>query len=120
MGSTWDSFANHKFFKVFDFELLGQKRIEPIFVPSSQKTNFDATYDVEKQLLETAPLRARARCRKRREPVVHPFDPVALLTPTGSLKPPMALTCVATRHLMKGGGIDVQRRCGCGGNRLGP
>ncbi|KAH6974744.1 kinase-like domain-containing protein [Ilyonectria destructans] len=67
MGSTWDSFANHKFFKVFDFELLEQKRIEPIFVPSSHKTNFDATYDVEELLFEEAPLEARARRQKPRE-----------------------------------------------------
>ncbi|KAH8661148.1 kinase-like domain-containing protein [Ilyonectria robusta] len=67
MGSTWDSFANHEFFKVFDFELLEQKRIEPIFVPCSHKTNFDGTYDVEELLFEEAPLEARARRQKPRE-----------------------------------------------------
>ncbi|KAH6973235.1 hypothetical protein EDB80DRAFT_743280, partial [Ilyonectria destructans] len=67
MGSTWHSFANHEFFKVFDFELLEQKRIGPIFVPSSDKANFDATYDVEELLLEEAPLEARARPQKPRE-----------------------------------------------------
>lgn len=67
MGATWDSFINNEFFKVFDFELLEQKRIEPIFVPSSDKTNFDATYDLEELLLEEAPLEARARRQKPRE-----------------------------------------------------
>ncbi|KAH7124466.1 kinase-like domain-containing protein [Dactylonectria macrodidyma] len=66
MGSTWDSFANHEFFKVFDFELLEQKRIDPIFTPS-YKTNFDATYDVEELLLEEAPLEARATRQKPRK-----------------------------------------------------
>ncbi|KAH7124814.1 kinase-like domain-containing protein [Dactylonectria estremocensis] len=66
MGSTWDSFANHEFFKVFDFELLEQKRIEPIFAPSD-KTNFDATYDIEELLLEEAPLKARATRQKPRK-----------------------------------------------------
>ncbi|EXL66588.1 AGC/YANK protein kinase [Fusarium oxysporum f. sp. conglutinans race 2 54008] len=61
MGSTWDSFTNDEFFKVFDFELLEQKRIEPIFVPCSHKTNFDGTYEVEELLFETSPLEARAR-----------------------------------------------------------
>lgn len=67
MGATWDSFINNEFFKVFDFELLELKRIEPIFVPSSEKTNFDATYDLEELLLEEAPLEARARRQKPRE-----------------------------------------------------
>lgn len=67
MGATWESFINNDFFKVIDFELLEQKRIEPIFVPSSDKTNFDATYDLEELLLEEAPLEARARRQKPRE-----------------------------------------------------
>lgn len=37
------------------------------FVPSSDKTNFDATYDLEELLLEEAPLEARARRQKPRE-----------------------------------------------------
>lgn len=47
--------------------MLEQKEIEPIFVPSSDKTNFDATYDLEELLLEEAPLEARARRQKPRE-----------------------------------------------------
>ena len=67
MGATWESFIKNDFFRVLDFDLLEQKRIEPIFVPSSEKTNFDATYDLEELLLEEAPLEARARRQKPRE-----------------------------------------------------
>lgn len=66
LGSTWESFINHDFFSVYDFHMLEQKRIEPVFVPSSEKTNFDATYDLEELLLEEAPLEARARRQKPR------------------------------------------------------
>ncbi|POR35210.1 Protein kinase-like domain protein [Tolypocladium paradoxum] len=67
MGATWESFIYNDFFKDIDFDLLEQKQIEPIFVPSSDKTNFDATYDLEELLLEEAPLEARARRQKPRE-----------------------------------------------------
>lgn len=67
MGATWESFIYNDFFKELDFDLLEQKQIEPIFVPSSEKTNFDATYDLEELLLEEAPLEARARRQKPRE-----------------------------------------------------
>ncbi|PHH81453.1 hypothetical protein CDD82_733 [Ophiocordyceps australis] len=67
LGHTWESFIYHEYFKQLDFGLLEQKRIEPIFVPSSEKTNFDATYDLEELLLEEAPLEARARRQKPRE-----------------------------------------------------
>lgn len=67
MGHTWESFINNDFFRALDFDLLEQKRIEPVFVPSSDKTNFDATYDLEELLLEEAPLEARARRQKPRE-----------------------------------------------------
>lgn len=67
MGATWESFIYHDFFKIFDFEMLERKQIEPVFVPSSDKTNFDATYDLEELLLEEAPLEARARRQKPRE-----------------------------------------------------
>ena len=67
MGATWESFTDNDFFKVIDFEKLERKMIEPVFVPSSDKTNFDATYDLEELLLEEAPLEARARRQKPRE-----------------------------------------------------
>lgn len=67
MGRTWNSFIENEFFSYIDFELLEQKKIEPVFVPSADKTNFDATYDLEELLLEEAPLEARARRQKPRE-----------------------------------------------------
>ncbi|EHK99009.1 putative Serine/threonine-protein kinase 32A [Glarea lozoyensis 74030] len=50
-----------------DFEALERKEVEPVFIPSGEKTNFDATYDLEELLLEEAPLEARARRQKPRE-----------------------------------------------------
>ncbi|KAI3320242.1 kinase-like protein [Xylariaceae sp. AK1471] len=67
MGHTWRSFITEDFFSPIDFELLEAKLIEPVFVPSADKTNFDATYDLEELLLEEAPLEARARRQKPRE-----------------------------------------------------
>ena len=54
-GSSWESFIVNPFFRELDFDLLESKQIEPIFTPSSEKTNFDATYDLEELLLEEAP-----------------------------------------------------------------
>ncbi|TAQ83057.1 hypothetical protein B7494_g8619 [Chlorociboria aeruginascens] len=68
MGSaSFLSFTDNPFFRPLDFEALERKEIEPVFVPSSDKTNFDATYDLEELLLEEAPLEARARRQKPRE-----------------------------------------------------
>ncbi|RMZ83159.1 hypothetical protein DV738_g1348, partial [Chaetothyriales sp. CBS 135597] len=62
----FETFTNHPFFQEIDFVALEQKQIRPVFVPSSEKTNFDATYDLEELLLEEAPLEARARKQKPR------------------------------------------------------
>ncbi|SZF00113.1 unnamed protein product [Blumeria hordei] len=71
MGCTKDegfsSFTDNPFFRAIDFYALERKEVEPVFVPSSGKTNFDATYDLEEMLLEEAPLEARARRQKPRE-----------------------------------------------------
>lgn len=68
MGSmSFLSFTDNPFFRSIDFEALERKEVEPVFVPSSEKTNFDATYDLEELLLEEAPLEARARRQKPRE-----------------------------------------------------
>ncbi|ESZ94296.1 hypothetical protein SBOR_5292 [Sclerotinia borealis F-4128] len=70
MGSAgFETFTDNPFFRPLDFEALERKEIEPVFVPSSEKTNFDATYDLEELLLEEAPLEARARRQKPREPL---------------------------------------------------
>ncbi|PSK33649.1 Serine/threonine-protein kinase 32A [Elsinoe australis] len=65
-GSSWESFIDNPFFRELDFEALERKEIDPIFMPSSEKTNFDATYDLEELLLEEAPLEARTRKQKPR------------------------------------------------------
>lgn len=67
IGATgWDTYTDHAFFRKIDFGALEKKQIKPVFIPSSEKTNFDATYDLEELLLEEAPLEARARRQKPR------------------------------------------------------
>lgn len=61
------SFTDNPFFRPIDFEALERREIEPVFIPSNQKTNFDASYDLEELLLEEAPLEARMRRQKPRE-----------------------------------------------------
>ncbi|GKZ32526.1 hypothetical protein AbraIFM66950_001995 [Aspergillus brasiliensis] len=63
---SFESFTSHMFFADLDFVALEAKEIPPVFRPSSDKTNFDATYDLEELLLEEAPLEARARRQKPR------------------------------------------------------
>ncbi|PGH14999.1 AGC/YANK protein kinase [Helicocarpus griseus UAMH5409] len=65
-AAGFETFAAHPFFEDIDFDALERKEIPPIFTPSSEKTNFDATYDLEELLLEEAPLEARARRQKPR------------------------------------------------------
>ncbi|KAI1823814.1 kinase-like domain-containing protein [Xylaria intraflava] len=67
LGHSWKAFTEDPFFSPIDFDMLEAKLIEPVFVPSADKTNFDATYDLEELLLEEAPLEARARRQKPRE-----------------------------------------------------
>jgi len=67
MGAAgFDSFADNPFFREIDFVALERKEIEPVFCPSSEKANFDATYDLEELLLEEAPLEARTRKQRPR------------------------------------------------------
>jgi serine/threonine kinase 32 len=65
-AAGFETFTDNPFFREIDFEALERKEIEPVFCPSSEKTNFDATYDLEELLLEEAPLEARARKQKPR------------------------------------------------------
>ncbi|WPG98364.1 kinase-like protein [Acrodontium crateriforme] len=65
-ASGFRTFSDNPFFREIDFDALERKEIEPVFCPSSEKTNFDATYDLEELLLEEAPLEARARKQKPR------------------------------------------------------
>lgn len=65
-AASFESFTSHPFFADIDFAALERKEVPPVFTPSSEKTNFDATYDLEELLLEEAPLEARARRQKPR------------------------------------------------------
>lgn len=65
-AAGFETFTSHPFFADIDFNALEAKEIKPVFTPSSDKTNFDATYDLEELLLEEAPLEARARRQKPR------------------------------------------------------
>lgn len=65
-AAGFGTFTDNPFFREIDFEALEKKEVEPVFCPSSEKTNFDATYDLEELLLEEAPLEARARKQKPR------------------------------------------------------
>lgn len=66
-ASGFEAFKQHPFFRCIDFEKLMRREIDPVFVPSRDKTNFDATYDLEELLLEEAPLEARARRQRPRD-----------------------------------------------------
>lgn len=68
-AAGFDTFTSHHFFDPLNFERLEARQIPPVFVPSSEKTNFDATHDLEELLLEEAPLEARARKQKPRAPL---------------------------------------------------
>lgn len=65
-ANGFENYKKHPFFIPIDFDLLEKKQVPPVFIPSSEKTNFDATYDLEELLLEEAPLEARARHQKPR------------------------------------------------------
>lgn len=66
-ANGFDNFTSHPFFADIDFAALERMEYEPVFKPSREKTNFDATYDLEELLLEEAPLEARARRQRPRE-----------------------------------------------------
>jgi len=66
-AAGFDTFTSHPFFADIDFDALERKEYDPVFKPSGEKANFDATYDLEELLLEEAPLEARARRQRPRE-----------------------------------------------------
>jgi len=65
-ANGFENYMNHPFFHPINFEQLEKLEIPPIFVPSTEKTNFDATYDLEELLLEESPLEARMKHQKPR------------------------------------------------------
>lgn len=62
----FQTFSRHPFFQSIDFDALESKQIDPVFRPSGDKVNFDATYDLEELLLEESPLEARAKYQRPR------------------------------------------------------
>lgn len=66
-ASGFDTFSSNPFFSDLDFKKLYAKEAEPVYVPSSEKINFDASHDLEELLLEDVPLEVRARRQKPRE-----------------------------------------------------
>lgn len=79
-AAGFDTLKNHPFFASIDFDALMRREIDPIFVPSRDKTNFDATYDLEELLLEEAPLEARARRQRPREQLKEDATPQEVRT----------------------------------------
>ena len=45
-AAGWETFASDHFFDPLNFGSLESKLVLPIFIPSSDETNFDATYDL--------------------------------------------------------------------------
>lgn len=66
-ANSFDTFKQHPYLLPLDFDALERKELEPIFRPSMDKTNFDATYDLEELLLEESPLEARTKHQKPRQ-----------------------------------------------------
>ncbi|KAF8585440.1 kinase-like protein [Ramaria rubella] len=60
-GEGMEEIKRHPWFRTIDWEQLGNKTLEPPFVPDSKKANFDATHELEELLLEDNPLKARKR-----------------------------------------------------------
>ncbi|KAJ3044654.1 hypothetical protein HDV00_001584 [Rhizophlyctis rosea] len=58
-----DRLRRHQAFKEIEWEKLVRKEVVPAFVPSKDKSDFDATYDLEELLLNDKPLVSN---RKRR------------------------------------------------------
>ncbi|KAK9368957.1 kinase-like domain-containing protein [Lipomyces kononenkoae] len=57
LGTTGlKAFFEEPFFEIYTSEGLEAKEYAPVFVPSKDRTNFDATYELEELLLEHTPL----------------------------------------------------------------
>ncbi|KAJ3125138.1 hypothetical protein HK098_000569 [Nowakowskiella sp. JEL0407] len=60
-----EDLKSHPWFAGWDWDLTEKKMMSPIFVPSSEKANFDATYDLEELLLEDNPLSYKSKKKKK-------------------------------------------------------
>ncbi|RUP46916.1 kinase-like domain-containing protein [Jimgerdemannia flammicorona] len=70
-SNGWAMLIHHPFFRQIDWSLIETKTLTPPFQPSSDRINFDATYDLEELLLEEQPLEAysrRSRKSRKRAP----------------------------------------------------
>lgn len=56
---------HHPFFREINWALIETKTLTPPFRPASDKTNFDAMYDIEELLLESQPLEAHSRRNRK-------------------------------------------------------
>ncbi|KAK9237281.1 kinase-like domain-containing protein [Lipomyces kononenkoae] len=66
LGATGlKTFFEEPFFEIYTPEGLEAKEYAPVFVPSKDRTNFDATYELEELLLEHTPLEGGGRGKKR-------------------------------------------------------
>jgi serine/threonine kinase 32 len=79
---SWCSLVEHPFFAPLDFETMEQKKCDPIFHPSLEKSNFDAVYELEELLLEQAPLEGRARKAAKKQ---HQMQQMAASSPDTKL-----------------------------------
>ncbi|KAK9318251.1 kinase-like domain-containing protein [Lipomyces starkeyi] len=70
LGATgMKAFFEEPFFEIYTREGLEAKEYAPVFVPSKDRTNFDATYELEELLLEDTPLEGRGGRSKKRTQV---------------------------------------------------
>ncbi|KAK9491526.1 kinase-like domain-containing protein [Lipomyces doorenjongii] len=67
LGATgMKAFFDEPFFEIYTREGLEAKEYAPVFVPPKDRTNFDATYELEELLLEDTPLEGRGGRSKKR------------------------------------------------------
>ncbi|KAI8850657.1 kinase-like domain-containing protein [Chytridium lagenaria] len=74
LGSMgFESIRGHPWISGFDWERVERKDMNPLFVPEPNRSNFDASYDLEELLLEENPLKYKPR--KRNQKPTPPFPP---------------------------------------------
>ncbi|KAK9387767.1 kinase-like domain-containing protein [Lipomyces mesembrius] len=67
LGATgMKAFFEEPFFEIYTREGLEAKEYAPVFVPSKDRPNFDATHELEELLLEDTPLEGRGGRSKKR------------------------------------------------------
>ncbi|KAJ3100333.1 hypothetical protein HDU96_010376 [Phlyctochytrium bullatum] len=65
LGSQgFETIKEHPWLAVLDWQRLERKEVGPMFVPEPDRSNFDASYDLEELLLEEKPLKYKPRRKK--------------------------------------------------------